>query len=101
MDGLREVYRRPGRYAWCQFMTSWKGGKPPKFIHVHDPEKNESFVATQGMGTWMEVDVEEIVQRLNGEWPGFNVTETPLTGTPKVPTESIAVPNVCTASESQ
>lgn len=76
MDELREVFRK-GRYAQCQFMTRWKT-KPPRFIHVYEPDKREEFVAAQRMGCWAEVDVAEVVARLNGDWP-LHTTDEPDT----------------------
>ena len=68
MTELREVFRE-GRYASCQFMTDWELD-PPKFIHCYEPKTQQSFVAAQRMGTWAEVSTDEIVLRLNGDWPG-------------------------------
>lgn len=81
-DGLelREVFRH-GRYAWCQFLTNWDWDQePPKFIACHEPERDQTFIAKQAMGTWCEVDVHELAQRLNGNWPQASDSETKENG---------------------
>lgn len=94
MNSLREVFRGGGKgYAWCQFMTNWTD-QPPQFIHVHDPKLNESFIAARRMGTWAEVDMFEVVRRLNGDWPEITVSQTPESVTPATPSDQSGVPFV-------
>lgn len=63
----REIFAY-GRYINCQILN-WQDGPPPKYL-ICNPldaigERREEFVARQGMGTWMRVDLREVVELAN------------------------------------
>lgn len=63
----REIFRRGGKYVPCQVMN-WDKGPPPKYLVCNPLEGHGAgvlFIATQGMGTWMEEDVYEVARLLN------------------------------------
>lgn len=63
----REIFRRGGRYVVCQVMN-WQDGPPPKYLvcnPLSGPGAGIPFLATQGMGTWMEPDIYELASILN------------------------------------
>jgi hypothetical protein len=53
----REIFAF-GRYIKCQILN-WDAGPPPPFLICHplDPTYRQEFLATRGMGTWMQVDL--------------------------------------------
>lgn len=61
---IREVFMRGGRYARCQFLTSWELD-PPKYIVCHDVDRDHTFIATQAFGTWAQADVYLLADKLN------------------------------------
>lgn len=65
----REIFAY-GRYLVCQILN-WADGPPPKFLVCHplDRDYREEFLATQGMGTWMRVDLREALRLLSDAGP--------------------------------
>lgn len=57
----REIFAY-GRYIQCQILN-WNDGPPPPYLVCNplDGKYSEEFIAKQGMGTWMRVDLREIV----------------------------------------
>lgn len=64
-DGLREVWMGGHNYVKCQFLTSWEGSNPPKYVHAYEPAAGLHFVVTQRLGCWAKADVAELVYKLN------------------------------------
>lgn len=69
IPNTREIFRQGARYIRCQVLN-WSEGPPPKYIVCNPLEGHGAgtpFVATQGMGTWMEVDAYEVARLLNAK----------------------------------
>lgn len=66
-DHKREIFRRGGRYEFCQVLN-WHEGEPPKYLICCD-DKGHTFLANQAMGTWMESDLYLVAHRLNIHCP--------------------------------
>lgn len=58
----REIYAY-GRYINCQILNWWEG-PPPRYLVCHPlhPDYREDFLAQHGMGTWMRVDLFDVVR---------------------------------------
>lgn len=66
------------RYISCQILN-WDQGPPPKYLICHplDPQgyyKHE-FFARQGVGTWMAVDLREVLNELDKANDKIKVSE--------------------------
>jgi len=61
----REIFAY-GRYIECQILN-WDSGPPPHALVCNplDRDHREEFIAMQGMGTWMRVDLCEVLRRLS------------------------------------
>ena len=52
----REIFMRGGRYVQCQILN-WDSGEPPKYLACHALDGSlRTFIASQGYGTWAEVE---------------------------------------------
>lgn len=60
----REIYAY-GRYIECQILN-WKDGPPPKYLVCQplDGHYRQEFLAGQGMGTWMRIELRDVVREL-------------------------------------
>lgn len=65
----REIYAF-GRYIMCQILN-WDDGPPPRFLVCNplDPAYHEEFLAAQGMGIWMRVDLREALRMMATSLP--------------------------------
>lgn len=61
----REIFAF-GRYINCQILN-WESGEPPRFLVCNplDKDHREPFLAMQGLGTWMHVDLRDALRTID------------------------------------